>query len=254
MAYTVNKLATMSGVSVRTLHFYDQIGLLPPAYIGDNGYRYYEEEQLLLLQQILFYRELGMPLDDIQKAVQSVDFDKVAALEAHRGSLARELVKTERLIKTIDQTIAKLKGGIEMKDEDMYVGFSQEKQEAYERELIDRYGEATEARIWATKERMKGWTKADHERIGAELDAILRELAMEIVQGARPEDSTAQALIARHVAWLCHYWTPDRASYAALGKMYVEHPDYQAFYSRFHPGLAAFLAEAMQVYADAQLS
>ena len=84
MSYTVKKLARISGVSPRTLRFYDEIGLLKPAFYGDNQYRYYEEEQLLLLQQILFYRELDLPLNDIQGIVHSNDFNKIEALQSHR--------------------------------------------------------------------------------------------------------------------------------------------------------------------------
>src|SRR6185295_7811910 len=110
MAYTVKKLAGMSGVSVRTLHFYDEVGLLKPAYHGANGYRFYEEAQLLMLQQILFYRELGFELKQIKKVLSRRDFDKVAALESHRKVLRRNLAHTRNLIVTIDKTIEHLKG------------------------------------------------------------------------------------------------------------------------------------------------
>ena len=80
MPYTVNKLARLSGVSSRTLRFYDEIGLLKPAFYGENQYRYYEEEQLLMLQQILFFRELGFPLSDIQRIIECDDFNKIESL------------------------------------------------------------------------------------------------------------------------------------------------------------------------------
>ena len=120
MPYTVNKLAKLSGVSVRTLHFYDEIGLLKPAYYGENNYRYYEEEQLLLLQQILFYRELGIPLNEIQKILYSESFDKIGALKSHRNSLQADLDKAKTLIKTIDKTIAHLRGQATMKLEEIF--------------------------------------------------------------------------------------------------------------------------------------
>src|SRR4026207_514156 len=101
MAYTVKKLAKISGVTVRTLHFYDEVGLLKPAYYGSNGYRFYEEEQLLILQQILFYRELGFDLKQIQKGLGRTDFDKIEALTSHRKVLEKDLVRTRKLIKTI---------------------------------------------------------------------------------------------------------------------------------------------------------
>src|SRR5262245_6859316 len=105
MAYTVNKLAKISGISIRTLRFYDEIGLLKPAYYSDNNYRYYEEEQLLMLQQILFYRELGFALNDIQRIINSDDFNKLDALISHKKILEQDLDRTQQLIKTIDKTI-----------------------------------------------------------------------------------------------------------------------------------------------------
>src|SRR5215468_7243463 len=98
MAYTVNKLAKMSGVSVRTLHFYDEAGLLEPAYYGANGYRFYEQAQLLTLQQILFYRELGFELKQIKRILSRADFEKLAALKEHRKLLSRNLARTSQLI------------------------------------------------------------------------------------------------------------------------------------------------------------
>ena len=124
MAYTVKQVARMSGVSVRTLHFYDETGLLKPAYLGANGYRFYEEPQLLTLQQILFYRELGFELKRIQPILGRADFEKVAALQSHRKVLQRNLARTRRLIETIDKTIQYLKGKKKMKSQEMFVGFS----------------------------------------------------------------------------------------------------------------------------------
>lgn len=124
MAYTVKQVAEMSGVSVRTLHFYDEMGLLKPAYLGANAYRFYEEPQLLTLQQILFYRELGFKLKQIQEVLGRADFEIVAALESHRKVLQDTLARTHRLMETIDKTIKHLRGTMEMKSEEMFAGFS----------------------------------------------------------------------------------------------------------------------------------
>ena len=124
MAYTVKKLAQISGISVRTLRFYDEIGLLKPAYYGDNNYRYYEEEQLLMLQQILFYRELSFPLNDIQKMISSDNFNKIDAFISHKKVLAQKLDRTTKLIKTVDQTISYLRGKITMRNEELFAGFA----------------------------------------------------------------------------------------------------------------------------------
>src|SRR6185295_2635366 len=113
----------MSGVSVRTLHFYDETGLLKPAYLGANGYRFYEEAQLLTLQQILFYRELGFELKQIKEILGRSDFDRIAALESHRKVLGKDLARIRKLTATIDKTIEHLKGTKKMKSQELFEGF-----------------------------------------------------------------------------------------------------------------------------------
>jgi DNA-binding transcriptional MerR regulator len=124
MAYTVKQVACMSGVSVRTLHFYDETGLLKPARHGAHGYRLYEEPQLLTLQQILFYRELGIELKQIKRILSRAEFEKVAALESHREVLQEDVSRTRRLIQTIERTLEHLDGKRKMKSEELFAGFS----------------------------------------------------------------------------------------------------------------------------------
>ncbi len=124
MGYTVKQLAVISGVTVRTLHFYDEMALLKPAYTKRNGYRIYEEPQLLMLQQILFYRELGFELKRIKEILSQRKFEKVAALKSHRQVLERKATRTRALIETIDKTILHLKGIKKMKNEELFKGFS----------------------------------------------------------------------------------------------------------------------------------
>jgi DNA-binding transcriptional MerR regulator len=124
MAYTVKQLAVMSGVTVRTLHFYDEMALLKPAYSKANGYRIYEEPQLLMLQQILFYRELGFELKRIKEILSQRKFEKIAALKSHRKVLEKNATRTRTLIETIDKTIRHLKGTKKMKSEELFTGFS----------------------------------------------------------------------------------------------------------------------------------
>jgi DNA-binding transcriptional MerR regulator len=123
MAYTVKQLAVMSGVTVRTLHFYDEMALLKPAYSKANGYRIYEEPQLLMLQQILFYRELGFELKRIKEILSQRKFEIVAALKSHRQVLEKNAARTRTLIETIDKTIGHLKGRNHMKSEELFTGF-----------------------------------------------------------------------------------------------------------------------------------
>src|SRR5512140_1355313 len=122
--FTVKQLSTVAGVTPRTLRHYDAIGLLKPARIGSNGYRYYDESSLLRLQQILFYRELGMPLDDIKKVMGRRDFDVLEALQEHKAALSRKVSRLNRLIQTVDNTIFHLKGKTAMNEKDFFHGFT----------------------------------------------------------------------------------------------------------------------------------
>ncbi|HYW12590.1 MAG TPA: cupin domain-containing protein [Longimicrobium sp.] len=124
MAYTVKDVSGMSGISVRTLHFYDETGLLKPASYGVNGYRYYEEPQLLMLQQILFYRELGLGLKQIKEIMGRAGFQTAGALESHRKVLQKNVARTHRLIDTIDRTLEHLNGRTTMQSEEMFAGFN----------------------------------------------------------------------------------------------------------------------------------
>jgi DNA-binding transcriptional MerR regulator len=123
VAYTVRRVSVLSGVSIRTLHFYDEVGLLKPAYVNASGYRYYEEPQLLQLQQILFLRELGLALRQIRSILGRDDFEKATALESHRAVLEEKLIRTRALITTIDKTIDHVRGTKTMSSKEMFAGF-----------------------------------------------------------------------------------------------------------------------------------
>jgi DNA-binding transcriptional MerR regulator len=147
MAYTVKQVAAMSGVSVRTLHFYDETGLLKPAYIKANGYRIYEEAQLLVLQQILFYRELGFELKRIREIIDQPKFEKAAALKSHRKVLEKNVTRTCTLIETIDKTIKHLKGTKKMKNEELFTGFSVGAGKDRFNEGFNRYGTTIDCKV-----------------------------------------------------------------------------------------------------------
>src|SRR5260370_38971648 len=142
MELTVKRLSKLAGVSVRTLHFYDEIGLLRPGRVGANGYRYYGDAALLRLQQILFYKELGLSLNEIAGMLDQPEFDVARALEAHRRALQARLGRLRRLIKTVARTIAYLKGDSVMNANELFAGFSDEQQARYEKEAEARWGES----------------------------------------------------------------------------------------------------------------
>ena len=253
MACTVKKLAAMSGVSVRTLHFYDEAGLLKPAYVGANGYRFYEELQLLTLQQILFYRELGFELKQIKRILGRSDFDKIAALESHRKVLRKDLARTRKLIVTIDKTIEHLKGTKKMKSQEMFVGFDPKQQAKHEQYLIDRFGEGARKNIEQSKRKVKNWTKADWEKSGAAFDAICKDLVALMGRQLADDSREVQGVIRRHHQWLRQFWTPTRESYAGHSQLIAD-SDLRKAYEAYHPQLPEFLALAIMVFAKEELS
>jgi len=256
MVYTVAKLAKISGVSVRTLHWYDEVGLLKPAYHGTNGYRYYEEKQLLILQQILFFRELGFELKLIAKILKRSDFDQMKALCSHRVVLQKNLARTKQLIQTIDRTIEHIQGTKKMKEHEIYAGFSKEKQKEYEAYLINRFGDQVKPSMEESHHKMKNMTKAQLEKNGRDWIQILDDLAKLWQKGALANSAEVQKIIRRHYEWLQNYWTPDRYSYTGLGEGYTGFEWKAAFkaHDLEHPKLAQFLAEGIQIFAERELS
>lgn len=252
MAYTVAKLAKLSGVSVRTLHWYDQVGLLKPAYHGTNGYRFYEEKQLLLLQQILFFRELGFELKQIQKILGRSDFDKLVALSSHRQILKKNLERTKRLIETIDKTLNHLKGIKKMKDQEMYHGFSKEKQKEYEKQIIERFGEKGKAHLEECHQNVNNWTKSDWEKSRAAFAQICQELAESMKKDLKADSIEVQGIIRRHFQWLKQFWTPNRESYSGHGQ-FIAQSELRKAYEAFHPQMPEFIAEGIQLFAEKEL-
>ena len=125
MAYTIKEIADLAGLTTRTLRFYDEVGLLSPAQTGENGYRLYNQNSLLRLQQILFFRELDMPLKDIQLIMTRPDFNLLGALEKHRAALKSRASRLSQLIDTIDHTITTIKGDLKMIDQEIFKGFDE---------------------------------------------------------------------------------------------------------------------------------
>lgn len=253
--YTVKQMADMSGVSVRTLHHYDSIGLLKPAAVGDNTYRYYGRKELLRLQQILFHRALGFSLQAIAESLNAPDFDEVTALKTHRATLEAQTEKTQALIKTIDQTLASLEGGAPIKDADLYQGFSPERQSGYEQWLIETYGGDMESRIADSTRAYASMSQTEKDKVMGDLAAIEQGLA-EGLRQLEPSDSCSHDLLLdRHRAWVAFMWDrpcpPD--AYAGLADLYLSHPDFEKRYEQIEPGFTAYLTDAMKAYVARQV-
>jgi DNA-binding transcriptional MerR regulator len=244
-AYTIGQLASMAGVTVRTLHHYHHIGLLTPSARTAAGYRLYRERDLLRLQQILFFKELDLPLAEIGRILDDPAFDPVQALEQHRQMLCGRMDRLARLLETVDRTIKRLvEDDMTMTDEELYAGFTPEQIERYQREAREMYDPAL---VEESERRVRQMTRAQWEAVQAEGDEVTRGLAA--LMDRAPDDTDVQALIARHHAWLEHFWLASAEAYAALGQGYAQHPEFRAFYDRYRPGLADFMAAAMAHYA-----
>lgn len=238
----------MAGVSVRTLHHYDQIALLKPSARTAAGYRQYGEKDLLRLQQILFFRELDFSLSEIKKILDRPGFDQVAALENHRALLRERVHRLHRLVKTIDKTIQKLsEEKMEMTDEELYEGFTKEQIAEIQREVRERYDPAI---VKESQERVRQMSKAQWQAVKKDGGEIPRALAALMESHAKPNDARVQALIARHHAWIGQFYTVTPEIYRGLGQMYVEDARFRAHYDQHRAGLADFMRAAMEYYCE----
>ena len=249
-AYAIGQLADMAGVTVRTLHHYDQIGLLQPSARTAAGYRLYEEADLLRLQQILFFKELDLPLSEIQSILDDPDFDPVQALEQHRQLLYEQVGRLTRLLNTIDRTIHKLtEDDMTMTDAELYEGFSPEQIERYKREAREMYDPTLVAE---SERRVRKMSKEQWQAVKAEGDAVSRGMAE--LMGRDVADAEVQALMARQHAWIENFYPCSAEIFRGLGQLYANHPEFRATYDKYRPDLADFMAEAMAYYADEVLA
>ena len=242
---TVKQLSKLAGVTPRTLHHYDEIGLLKPSRVGDNGYRYYGEESVLRLQQILFYRELGIPLEDIKKIMGRHDFDVMGALRSHREALQKQVARLNRLIHTVDNTINHLKGNKPMSNKGYFEGFSDELQAEYEKEAMQKYDPET---VKSASKKWKEYTVADKQRMGDEANALYRDLLLAIPKGAASPE--AQSCVERWRRFIEYFWIPNDEQLAGLGNLYNEDPRFKANFDKVDDRLAGFLREAINIYVE----
>lgn len=246
--YTVRELARLAGVSVRTLHHYDGLELLKPGGRTASGYRLYGPAELLRLQQILFFRELDLPLADIARILDEPGFDPAGALRGHRKALEEKLGRLNRLLKTLDDTIMHYQGGTMLTDQELYKGFTPEKIAAIKKEARELYGDDV---VEKSERKVKSMGRGKWEAINGDVDAACRGMAALMASGRAPGEPPVQSLVARHHAWILNFWTPDAESYRGLGRLYREHPEFRAYYEKYAPGFADYLGGAMDAYCEA---
>ena len=248
MSWSIVEVARYAGVSSRTLRHYDQLGLVRPAYVGANGYRYYERAELHLLQEVLVLRELGLSLDAIGRVLDGTT-DRGAVLRAHQEALLDERDRLTRLAASVGRTITEWEGGEPVEPQQLFDGFDAEKQKEYEADLVERYGEPVRAHIDESHRRTGTWTAAERAAVDDQYAEIGRRLVPLIEAGASPEDDRVLDVIADHHAVVARFWTPTAEQYAGLGELYVDAPDFRSRYDAEHPAMAGYLRDAIAAYA-----
>lgn len=249
MEYTINQLAKLAGVSTRTLRYYDQCGLLPPKAVRSNGYRIYGETEVNRLQQILFYRELGVELSEIGRILAEKDFDGLSALQSHLSALREKRARLDRLIGNVQKSISAMKGEAEMTDEEKFEGFKEklisDNEQKYGREIREKYGDESVDRSNA---KLKNMTKEQYGELEALTQELNNTLKAAFEQGD-PGGELAQKACALHKKWLSFYWDHySKEAHMGVAQMYVDDPRFTAYYDAIAPGCAVFLRDAVQIF------
>ncbi len=247
MPYSVHALAKLANVSVRTLHYYDEVGLVRPTRAKRNGYRQYEAADLLKLQQILFFRELDFSLDDIKRIVLAKSFDPKVALLDQRHLLGLKKKRLGNLIRTIDKTIRQLDTKRPMQDEELYEALSKEDEEAYAKEAKERWGNTEMYK--QSQERYGRLTKEEKQKLKDDGEAFMKRVADTMKQG--PKSASVQALIAQHYDALRAFYEPNLELYRGLANMYVSDPRFGAYYTKRGVDPKE-MREAMLAYVEAE--
>lgn len=249
MEYTVQKLSSLAGISTRTIRYYDEIGILKPARISSSGYRIYGESEVNKLQQILFYRELGVSLDNIREIITSPGFDSSRALVEHREKLLAKRRQLDVLIENVNKTIDQSEGRIKMSDREKFEGFKQkminENEEKYGHEIREKYGNEE---VEKSYKKLKGMTEEQYKEVEALGQEVLDTLK-EAFKTGNPEGELGQRAAELHRRWLSFYWDGyTKEAHAGLAQMYVDDERFTKFYDKEQPGFAEFLRDAIFIY------
>ncbi|MFD1363618.1 MerR family transcriptional regulator [Lentibacillus salinarum] len=243
MQMKVKEVAELVGISVRTLHHYDDIGLLKPD-TTESGYRIYSQKDLESLQQILFFKQLGFPLKKIKAIINSPSFDREEAFQIQRKMLLEERARLDHMIATIDKTIQHMKGAIYMSDLEKFEGFDFSKN-PYEQEARERWGDEA---VDESNNKINKMSNDEQKALGEEFDQIYRDLAA--IRHQAPDSDEAQAGIKVWYDYLNKIGNYSLEAFKGLGQMYVDDERFTKNIDKYGDGLAEFMRDAMAVYAD----
>jgi DNA-binding transcriptional MerR regulator len=252
--YSVKQLSKLAGVSVRTLHLYDQIGLLKPATRTEARYRLYGKDQLLKLQQILFYKELDFSLEEINNILSKPDFNLLQALEQHKTALQLRRDRLSTLLHTIDKTISHLKGTVMLTPEELYEGLPKETAADYRKEATAKYGQelVEQSENYLRQLSKEAFAKLKEE--SKEITGILYSMKHE-----DPGSEKVQAQVARHYANIRTFWgtansaDPQAEAYEGLGQLYINDERFTLVDGKPQPEFALFMSKAMSHFTHKQL-
>jgi DNA-binding transcriptional MerR regulator len=242
---TIKQISQLAHVTPRTLRYYDQIGLLLPDEVGDNGYRYYSDVSLLKLQQILFYRELDIPLERIKEIMGRENYDLQEALEDHKNQLRKRIDRLQKLISTVDQTLKYIKGEEEMNKKVLFDAFNEEEQEKMEKEAMQMYDPET---VKESNRKWKIYTTAEKQKISEEGNAVYQGFVDAMSKG--PDSQEAQACVPRWRDHMNYFWTPNPDQLIGLADLYNDDPRFKKNFDKVHPDLAQFVREAVTIYVN----
>ncbi|MEV4191100.1 MerR family transcriptional regulator [Streptomyces toxytricini] len=248
MSYSVGQVAAFAKVTVRTLHHYDEIGLLSPSGRSSAGHRRYDDADLDRLQRIRFYRELGFPLEEVAVLLDDPDADPREHLRRQHSLLSDRIARLQQMAKAVEQAMEANRMGINLTPEEKFEVFGSHDPDQYAEEAEQRWG-GTEAYRESAR-RAASYTKDDWKRIMAEGEDLNRRLAALLDAGADPESEQAMDLAEEHRGWIerNHYSCPYEM-HTCLGEMYVADERFTAFYDAVRPGLAVFLRDAINANA-----
>ena len=249
MEYSIQTLSKMAGVSTRTLRYYDEIGLLKPIRISSSNYRIYGEHEVNLLQQILLYRELDLPLSTIKSIITKEDFDFKTALKEHKEKLLMKQKQIETLLHNVDQTIQSLEGGIVMSNQEKFEGLKKEKiaknEQKYGKEIREKYGDEA---VNASNEKFGSLSEAEYKE-SEELSEQILNMLKELTPENDPTCEKAKELVKLHKQWLSYYGNYSSQAHIGLGQMYVADERFTKYYDKkAGTDAAQFLCNAIQAY------
>ncbi len=249
MLIKIGELAKKSGISVRTLRYYEEIDLLIPTEIRESGYRLYGENETLRLQQILFYKELGYELNKIKSILDDEEFDILKSLENQKYQLLKKQDSLKELINTLNKTIVKLKKGEIMSIEELYQGFP--KGMEYREEAISRWGD----KVYFAEESLIKLKKEDFNKLNNEFQELW--LALANSSNLDPLSDEVQSLISQHFKFIAVYWGVEssqinKEQYLGLAELYIEDKRFTTIDGVEYPNMGRFLKKAIECFIENQ--